>query len=387
VKGLFIKYIYIFFFSVYTLKVLAQQFDEQNLKIEGTAWGKVIIADIDNDHDLDIFINGLKKNNTKTATFYLNNGNLNFAEINPLMPAVFRGDASWGDINNDGFPDIIYCGLDNDYKSRTVIYLNNGQKNFTYFKELDGIINGKIIVKDFNADSKNDIFIIGRTNKQREAIIYFSEERGFSKKILSFGSVLFPEVSAINFNGDSLPDLIVSGRSLSFGRFTKIYINKNNGNFELADITLPGFSKASISVYDLDNNGYEDFLISGSTKKGTRSKLYMNAGGTLTLNASPLIGIYRGDNAFFDFNSDGRQDIIISGYNEEKPITKLYINNGENRFTDSNQLIEGVYDGNISTGDTDADGDVDFLINGRTKGNNYLLILYLNNHLKSTGNN
>lgn len=361
------------------LPLRSQLFEEVNSRIEGTLFGKVTWADTDG--DLDIFINGLGKNNKKRAELRLNIGNLLFPDFQNNFIPVFRGDCIFAKVNEDSLPDIIYSGLDDNFKVRTFIYLNSKGNNFNYYKELDGFVNGKVIAADFNQDKSLDILLIGKSSRKRECLLYLSQSGKLSKVILKLGGIMHPAISAFDYNGDSLPDLIVAGRDISFKRITRVYLNKNNGVFELIKTPLAKFSSAAISSEDIDKNGFKDLLITGSTSKGRKTKLYLNQGGKLVESAVNIEGITRGATSFIDFDNDGDMDMIVCGMGDDKPITKVYENqNGD--FRSVKQEFVGLYDSSIDIGDMDNDGDSDFIINGRTENGNYLCIIYKNLNIK-----
>lgn len=100
-------------------------------------------------------------------------------------------------------------------------------------------------------------------------------------------------------------------------------------SFNLRDKTAElgfstGLSRASYAVADIDNNGYQDVLISG--------KLYLNENGQFTdYTADANLSGGNSGNAFVDFDNDGDLDIIFFRSSEQK--TFLFENDGSNYFT------------------------------------------------------
>ena len=113
----------------------------------------IAAADIDGDYDMDLFIvtrqNPNQINQDIASRLYLNNGDGTFTDISggsgiemyhDYSNAIITWDfglkmgASWGDIDNDGYPDLF---LTSRYHLR--LYRNNGDLTFTDITENAGI--------------------------------------------------------------------------------------------------------------------------------------------------------------------------------------------------------------------------------------------------------
>jgi len=88
--------------------------------------------DIDNDRDLDFFINGATYDGTKHSSFYLNQGNDSFVELSDVSLTGVSGKSSIAaDFNNDGFSDLFLAGTDSDQKKVATFLFNNGDLSFS----------------------------------------------------------------------------------------------------------------------------------------------------------------------------------------------------------------------------------------------------------------
>src|SRR5436190_884029 len=76
----------------------------------GLSRAAVAWVDYDNDGDLDCFITGMTDNFYFAARLYRNEGNDRFTEIPVDLAGGEYGRIEWGDYDNDGDLDLLYCG-------------------------------------------------------------------------------------------------------------------------------------------------------------------------------------------------------------------------------------------------------------------------------------
>jgi hypothetical protein len=85
-------------------------------------------ADYDSDGDLDFVIQGYNTSGIKTTSLALNNGSGTFTDAGLSLTGLHFGDDIWGDVNNDGKPDLLtfgYTGPCTSAACATRLYLNN----------------------------------------------------------------------------------------------------------------------------------------------------------------------------------------------------------------------------------------------------------------------
>ncbi len=200
-------------------------------------YSTINFVDFDNDNDYDVFITGMSdfvppnsQFNIPQSVLYENDGNGKFSISDNQFEGVFIGSVAFGDVNGNGFKDLLLTGLNKDYKTVTKLYLNNGDKSFNVVDNLpfDSVMQSSVAIVDFDNDNDQDVFISG-------------------------------------FNQDNTS-------------ITKLYTNNGKGNFNIVKtVELNGVKSASNIFFDIDNDNDFDLLIAGYEKQDESVvKLYRN---------------------------------------------------------------------------------------------------------------
>ncbi len=281
--------------------------------------GVIELGDVNNDNFLDIYIQGSTGGGTKVANLYINDGAGNFT-LPDGQPFGERseGDATFGDVDNDGDLDLLTTGVMNFFTSDpfTTLFLNDGSGNFT-------------------------------------------EATGTPFEVVSLSSVEF-----IDVENDGDLDVILHGRDANDNHSTTFYTNDGAGNFTQMTDSFEDFSGGQIAIGDSDNDGDVDILMTGSTSLGDITQLYINDGsGNYSLSTSTTLpGAVTGETKFGDFDSDGDLDVLISGVSSDV-IADIYENTGSNNFLLADKLGK-AYLSCFAIGDIDGDNDLDAIIGG-----------------------
>lgn len=268
-------------------------FTEVSASLQGLAFGSTDWADYDNDGDYDLLLTGQDENNVRKTLIYENIDGNNFTEIVPNIPGISRGEARWGDFNNDGFIDIAISGLDNSNNYITEIYKNNGNKTFSsHNANLDKLAYSTIHWVDYDNDGDLDLWISGNDNTSTDYIKLYKNGPGNTFTDISAGFNALWNVSAHwgDYDADGDVDLAYLGLD---NTTPTVYYYQNDGsdNFSLVDLSIDALAEGDLAWGDYTNNNKLDLLISGSGSGGTKTILYKNISASANTRPTKITGL------------------------------------------------------------------------------------------------
>lgn len=345
------------------------------------------VADYDQDGDLDVFIVAyapFHPDIPKSWSRLLKNyGNGRFEDV--TIQAGFRVQykssmvvenkygASWGDYDNDGFPDLFLT-----HTGKVQLYRNKGDGTFEDVTRNSGIkfcpkcVNMGAIWWDYNRDGNLDLYVNNHSGKNR--LLRNVGEGKFED--LSETSVLADHRatwSSLPFdaNDDGWPDLLVLN---DFGQ-SRFYINHSGTHFteETQSFGLhnPGDAMGA-ALGDYNNDGYFDIYITNISEFYPNRLFSRKADGVyqdVAIDLDVGVGHWAWGTNFFDADHDGDQDLYIvngtDGFINENKFYKNMMMEGEAGFTDwssfsgANSKENGM---GSEVFDFDDDGDLDILI-------------------------
>lgn len=249
-------------------------------------------ADFNNDGWLDLFIGNETKTEHHPCEFYINNGDGTFrnaAAQYGLNREGFIKGVAWGDINNDGFPELYVSVLE----GKNWLLLNHKGNSFEDIGDKAGVTGPFASFPtwfwDYNNDGFQDLFVAGYDTRRLHMV-------SFDASLEAYG---LPAVA----------------------ERPKLY--KNNGDATFTDVTAQvGLDKVMYAMGcnfgDLDNDGFLDFYI-GTGAPDFRSivpnRMFKNVKGErfeeVTMNGFGHIQKGHGV-AFGDLDNDGDQDIYCT---------------------------------------------------------------------------
>ena len=209
-----------------------------------------------------------------------------------------------GDLNNDGYPDLLIPNEDvNDVRR----FINDGAGGFSVFT-----------VHSLPSGSKP------------------SSNEG------------------ADFNGDGWVDFAVA--NITSGTVA-VFLNDGAGDL-LTPVIIPvGSGPRGLTVLDADSDGDTD-IVTANRISGTLSLILSNGDGTFQPSTSLQFGLANETAiAAVDANSDGIMDLYVGAYGSRNVATLL--GDGSGNFSIASTIAVGGSPWMIATGDIDSDGHVD----------------------------
>ena len=385
----------LFILCFFCLSIYSQQFRDASLIADLNQYynnNGVAIADYDQDGDLDIFLVSYHAGQNNISRLLENTNNGNFIDVTSatginqnlehsltieLPENYFLGDrlsASWGDFNNDGYPDLF---LGNSNQSE--LYKNNGDGSFTNITESAGFqvfcencyITGALWL-DYDIDGLLDIFLSDYHPDSPNKLYRNLGNETFELVDLSSVIENANSFSAISMyiNDDQYPDIYIAN---DFDQNNMLLINQQGSGFinqaELYQLLDP-YDGMGLATCDYDNDLDIDFLVTNIRE----NSFFVNetSNGNQFLNLSEEVNIYDTKWAwgaiFTDFNHDRYEDLYIANgfFSDEE---NEYFNNKaspEGRYFAHGSLtdepISETQSRSVNSFDYDNDGDLDLIV-------------------------
>ena len=314
--------------------------------LNGATW-----FDFDQDGLDDLFLtNGIGQANA----LYKNMGNGQFVDVSAsagVNDTIGHTGAVAGDIDNDGYPDLILTGdgasfFIQDAATPLIVYRNNGDGTFTDITAATGLVSSTTAVSaslgDINNDGHLDLFIAasgrsdilngGANPLHDKSLLYVNNGHGNFTDITEASGVnadLGACVSGFSdYDNDGDVDLLVGNCIAFVDRLpASMQLFRNDGNLNFTDVTVAsGLDKyrgfwMGLTFADYDNDGDVDFFCSNlgtvlRPETGHHLLGRNNGDGTFT-----NVAIEQGVGAaewgwgaqFADYDNDGDADLFFAG--------------------------------------------------------------------------
>lgn len=357
------------------------------------------VADYDQDNDLDIFVVAFKveapDDSSSFSRLFRNNNDGSFSDVTEeaglinlftindeirgtLAQQGYKFGASWGDYNNDGYPDLLLT-----YSLKVQLWQNMGDGTFENITISSGIAPSNTCINtgatwfDYNNDGHLDLYL-NDWNTCDSNSMYKNNGDGTFTDVTEVLNLIETDpnysYTAVPFdlNRDGWMDIVVSN-DLENANYA--YINNEGISFR-EDAAIYGLDSAiddmGVAVSDFDQDLDYDFLFTGIDENA----LMTNNGSNAFVEASSSYGLnptgWGWGARFADFDLDGDEDLfIVNGYEFEArgPEENVYFRSlfaqNENRFEDASEelgLNENTESVETIDFDYDNDGDLDLMV-------------------------
>jgi hypothetical protein len=305
-------------------------------------------ADYNADGLIDLYIT--QSNNT--ANYLMrNNGGFTFTNATNAAGVgnglqVHTG-ASWGDYNNDGWPDLHVC----NYGQAKALYKNNGNGTFTSQASSLGLtastaLSFQTVWSDYDRDGDVDLYLsndrapLGKPPNVLWRNDGFPSPGTFTDVSVASGagvSIFSMGLGAGDLDNNLYPDYYVTnvntldsnGTVIDYEGTNPLLMNQGNGTFIESTatwaVTDDATSWAAV-FFDWDNDGYKDLYVVNQFEP---NKFYHCTGSPACVEMAALLGIR------------GAYDPVYNPTRDPATIAKF----------------------NAAVADVDGDGDVDLLLN------------------------
>ncbi len=163
-------------------------------------------------------------------------------------------------------------------------------------------------------------------------------------------------VSIGDVDNDGYADLAVANWNPNS---VSVFINNRNGTFATAVNYTTGTNPSSVSIGDVNNDGYADLAV---TNYGSNNvSVFINNGdGTFAAKVDYDTGSLPQSVSIGDVNNDGYADMAVANWNSNS--VSVFINNGDGTFATKVDYIAGAGSGSVSMGDVNNDGYADLAV-------------------------
>ena len=313
------------------------------------------IADFNGDGHLDImFLNTIGRSRGGISPIFVYWGDRKrffTPERRQELPAIDPYEWAAGDLNGDGWPDLLVANFGETVRRRQESFIYWGsQRGFSEDKRsaLLGNGSGGVSIADLDRDGHLDVILSNSPKPGDEepgAFIYWGNPEGFvvtERTELPVGITAAATIADLNADGNL--DLAFSARA---GEGTPIFWGDGSRNYSLDRRSLvPGSQGTTgVEVADLNRDGHLDLILSRSLDRGSRLTsgfvYWGNGQGEFSVQSHSE---FETEGAIVitvaDVNQDGWLDLVCPNYNtgsSRATLSRIYLG-GPTGFTQQRMI-------------------------------------------------
>ena len=344
--------------------------------VAGDFYQSVTLGDVDNDGDTDVLYSstGTQFNGNPAIALLRNNGSGALGTPSAIQLNSYSGSAlnvSIGDVNGDGWNDIVGASFDGRNTDGFQVILNNGSGGFLSNSLYPaGQATFSAAIADVNNDGTSDV--LTADNYSMEVTVRLNSGNGifFIPSLYTTNSIAGSlDAADIDLDGDL--DVVTSawGRA-AVGSHVAVLKNNGDGSFGSA-VSYPVRSGGVQAKFrDLNNDGYPDLIFATSRVSPPYDfhTAINNGDGTFgSVHTWPVGSCGWSDIDAFDVDNDGDLDAVITEWlgcpTIPESARRIFIskNNGNGTFESAYYILVDPFPATLAGKDLNGDGIIDLV--------------------------
>lgn len=312
--------------------------NEPMLRLEIEKASRCTLADLNGDRKPELIVAVDKPD--AYSYIYWNDGGSFTTKRRTELPTTMAAGAAVGDLNGDGYPDVAFANtsLANGRKGEinSVVYWGS-KDGFSAERKLELPTRwaSACAIGDINGDGFADLVFANRTSLHRmdtESYVYWGSKEGLNPdRRQSLPSRGAADLAIGDVNGDHKTDLVIFNGTAGFNgeRALRIYWNNGQGGFSTErKMDIQSYDSFSSVAADFNNDGFLDLAINNSYEYSIQGEgvdegsfIYWGSSSSgfptwdekhlqklKTVTASALVS--------GDLNRDGYLDLVIPQYGD-----------------------------------------------------------------------
>ncbi len=260
-------------------------------------------------------------------------GNYLFKEVyntgfRQFCDEMYFNTISVGDYDHDGYNDVVIMYLDDANKKCVDLYKNNeGTGKFVIQQNAisNPATNGSVMFGDIDNDGWLDILHNGWSTVARGIALHKNNQDGTFRNITpnNISGAWQGQSILSDLNGDGTLDIVVTGHGDNWARYTDVYYNTINPETKAPDFTFASsdqtgiapINKTTILAADFNNDGRVDMIMNGYDGSKDLTRVYYQNENKKFISdvTKPLFPVNNGGVNMGDINGDGNMDLILAG--------------------------------------------------------------------------